>query len=141
MYGSDSIGRHELVDRVARDPALGNVSVVGLDPGGMPSDLCRRTGFMVKTVTMGFIVPLAAPLMVRLSPNGLIRPTWKSAADVIRACFEVEPPKGKLLYLNGTDELETAKDARDKGKSQPVWRYGLEVAGIKSGDSALADWQ
>ncbi|GJN83768.1 short-chain protein [Purpureocillium lilacinum] len=132
---------HELVDRVARDPALGNVSVVGLDPGGMPSDLCRRAGFMVKTVTMGFIVPLAAPLMVRLSPNGLIRPTWKSAADVIRACFEVEPPKGKLLYLNGTDELETAKDARDKGKRQPVWRYGLEVAGIKSGDSALADWQ
>lgn len=128
-------------DRIAKDPKLSNISVIGLDPGGMPSDISRRGSFMTSTLTMKVIVPLFAPLMVRLNPNGALRPLWKSAADVVRACFEVKAPRGQALYLNGTDKAETAKDAQDEKKRKALWEYGLEVADIKAGDTALADWQ
>ncbi|KYK58641.1 hypothetical protein DCS_05658 [Drechmeria coniospora] len=144
-YGSSKLCAvmlmHELSDRVYKDANLSAISVLGLDPGGMPSDISRRGPFMVRAVTMKILVPLAAPVMAKFSPNGVLRPTWKSAADVIRACFEIEPPKGKALYLNGTDELETAKDARDAKKRQVLWKYGLEAAGIKAGDTVLTNWQ
>ena len=107
----------------------------------MPSGISRRGGFVDKTVTMGLIVPLAAPIMVRLRPNGVLRPTCKSAADALRACFEVEVPPGKALYLNGTDELETARDARNGDKRQKLWKYALGAADIRPGDSTLTDWQ
>ncbi|KND89531.1 Short-chain dehydrogenase TIC 32, chloroplastic [Tolypocladium ophioglossoides CBS 100239] len=132
---------HELGDRIAKDPKLSNISVLGLDPGGMPSDISRRASFMTATLIMKVIVPLLALVMVRLSPNGAVRPLWKSAADVIRACFEVKAPRGKALYLNGTDEFETAKDAQDAKKRKALWEYGLKVADIKPGDTVLVDWQ
>ncbi|PHH86959.1 hypothetical protein CDD83_9489 [Cordyceps sp. RAO-2017] len=132
---------HELANRLAKDPELSNIAVIGLDPGGMGSDISRRGSFMMSVVTMKVVLPLLAAILVRFYPNGAIRPLWKSASDVVGACFEVETPKGKFLYLNGSEEWETAKDAQDEDKRRALWQYGLEAAGIKAGDTVLADWQ
>ncbi|KAM4059743.1 short chain dehydrogenase [Hirsutella rhossiliensis] len=134
---------HELAARLARDPKLSSIAVIGLDPGGMGSDILRRGSFFRRFITMKVTVPLLAAVLVRLSPNAAVRPMWKSAADVVRACFEIKaPPSGAgALYLNGTEELETARDARDADKRRALWRYGLEAAGIGAEDTALADWQ
>ncbi|KAF4512434.1 hypothetical protein G6O67_001574 [Ophiocordyceps sinensis] len=131
---------HELATRLGKDAKLSGISVIGLDPGGMSSDILRRGSFVRRVVTMKVAVPVLAAVLVRLSANAAVRPTWKSAADVVRACFEIEAP-GRALYLNGTEELETARDARDAGKRRALWSYGLEAAGIGGGDTALADWQ
>lgn len=88
---------------------------------------------------MKLAVPLMAEVLVRLRCNAAVRPLWKSAADVIRACFEIE--QRQALYLNGTEEMETARDARDADKRRALWRYGLEAAAVGGEDTALADWQ
>ncbi|KAF4947025.1 hypothetical protein FSARC_14060 [Fusarium sarcochroum] len=131
---------HELADRLARDPELSNITVTGLDPGAMGSDLTRR-GSLLMYNSMRILAPIVTPLLVWFKPNGDFRPLWKSARDAVQLAFEAEVPAGKLLYLNGTDELETGKEARDGAKRKALWTYGLEAAQVKQGDTVLQDWQ
>ncbi|KAH6961217.1 hypothetical protein DER45DRAFT_560394 [Fusarium avenaceum] len=131
---------HELVNRLAHDDKLSNITVVGLDPGVMGTDLTRR-GSAVMYYGLKFVAPLVAPLLVKFSPNGDYRPAWKSAGDAIQLAFETKASAGKPLYLNGTDELETSKEAQDDAKRRALWTYGLEAAQIKQGDTILQDWQ
>ncbi|KAM0442614.1 hypothetical protein ACHAQK_004310 [Fusarium lateritium] len=131
---------HELVNRLAHDDKLSNITVVGLDPGVMGTDLTRR-GSAVMYYSLKLVAPLVAPLLVRFSPNGDFRPAWKSAGDAIQLALKTEALAGKSLYLNGTDELETAKEAQDYAKRKALWTYGLEAAQIKQGDTILQDWQ
>ncbi|RSL48214.1 hypothetical protein CEP54_013043 [Fusarium duplospermum] len=132
---------HELANRLARDPELSRVSVVGLDPGAMGSDLTRRGGFLMTTVVVRWVLPLIAHMAVKSDPNGLFRPLWKSAGDAVRLCFEVEVPAGKLLYLNGTDELDTGRESKNVANRNALWAYGLDAAQIKQGDTILRDWK
>lgn len=107
----------------------------------MSSDLTRRGGFLLTKVMIKWLLPIVAPVAIKLNPNGMFRPTWKSADDAIRLCFEVDVPKGELVYLNGTDNLETGREAKDEEKRRELWSYGLEVAQIKQTDTVLRDWQ
>ncbi|PHH74780.1 hypothetical protein CDD80_2852 [Ophiocordyceps camponoti-rufipedis] len=132
---------HELGLRLARDPVLSKVTVLGLDPGGMATDILRRGSWTMRLVTMKLVVPLLAAVMVHWSPNGVARPLWKSAADVMEACFTRAPPQDGALYLNGSEPYETAREARDEAKRRMLWAYGIEAAGIEAGDTALADWR
>lgn len=90
---------------------------------------------------MKLVMPVAASIAVRSKPNGVLRPMWKSADDVMQACFDREVPKGKALYLNGTDEWETGVEARDAANRRSVWEYGLKAADVKQGDTVLVNWQ
>ncbi|PFH59293.1 hypothetical protein XA68_12585 [Ophiocordyceps unilateralis] len=132
---------HELGYRLAKDPKLSNVVVLGLDPGGMATDIVRRGSWTTRLVTMKLVIPLLAAVMVRWSPNGVARPTWKSAADIMEACFTRPAPKDGVLYLNGSEPHQTAKDAHDSEKRRALWTYGVKAAGIEAGDTALADWR
>lgn len=42
--------RMELQRRLDRDPVFGNISVLGLDPGAMPSGIMRRASFFESKV-------------------------------------------------------------------------------------------
>jgi len=131
--------RHELASRLVQDPQLSNITVVGLDPGAMGSDLHRRGSFV-----MSHFLKILAPvisLQARFKPNGEFRPLWKSAEDAVRLAFETEAPTGELLYLNGTDELETGREARDSAKRGALWSYGLKATGIQQDDTVLNGWQ
>lgn len=110
----------ELANRTAKDPKLSNISITSLDPGTMP---------------------VLSEISVRFSPNGILRPSWKSAADIIRACFDIKAHKGKALYLDGTAGFQIAKDARDEAKRKDLWEYGLLAAKIEEGDTALVNWR
>lgn len=86
------------------------------------------------------LLPVIAYVAVKFNPNGTMRPLWKSAGDAVRLCFELDAPKGKLLYMNGTEEAKTSKEAMDAEKRKELWSYGLEAAGIKEGDTILKNW-
>jgi len=133
--------QQELARRMARDPALSHIAVIGLDPGAMSSDLLRRGSFFFKWFLSWFVLPVVGTLSVRLNPNGPMRTTWKSGGDAVRACFDMESPAGQPLYLNGTDEFEVAKDAQDETKRRKLWAYGLQAGGIREGDTVLEDWK
>ncbi|UKZ66649.1 uncharacterized protein TrAtP1_007820 [Trichoderma atroviride] len=130
----------ELADRIAKDPKLNNISVVSLSPGTMPTSFGRRAGFLIGVVATRVIMPVLSEMSVRFSPNGMLRPSWKSAADVIRACFDIEAYKGEALHLDGTASLQIAKDAKDEAKRKELWEYGLGAAKMDEGDTALVEW-
>ncbi|KAM0253042.1 hypothetical protein ACHAQJ_007473 [Trichoderma viride] len=131
----------ELASRIAKDPKLSNISVIDLDPGGMPTDIARRAGFLLGFVAMRLVVPVLAEISVRLSPTGRLRPSWWSAADVVRACFGIEAHKGEALHLDGKSKFQIAKDARDEVKRKELWEYSLVAAKIEAGDTVLVDWK
>jgi hypothetical protein len=85
-------------------------------------------------------MPVLSEISVRFSPNGMLRPSWKSAADVIRACFEIEVRKGEALHLDGTASIQIAKDAKDEAMRKELWEYGLGAAKIEEGDILLVNW-
>ncbi|PHH69817.1 hypothetical protein CDD82_7500 [Ophiocordyceps australis] len=132
---------HELSERVSRDPLLSGISVLGLDPGGMASDICRRGPFMTRSILMKLVLPLVAPAMVRISPNGPVRTLKKSAGDVVRACFHLEAPLGRALYLNGSDERQTCPDSLNEEKRKALWRFELQAGRIGAGETILNDWE
>ncbi|KAK5990804.1 Short-chain dehydrogenase iccH [Cladobotryum mycophilum] len=144
-YGSSKLAVvmfiKELANRIAKDPKLHNISVIGLDPGGMATDLGRNAGFLIRVVLMKIVLPLLAEIWVRVSPNGLLRPVWKSSSDVVRALFEIETPRGELLYLNGSDVYPIGKEAKDEEKRRDMWNHSLEAAKIAEGDTVLVDWK
>ncbi len=125
---------------------LGKVSILGVDPGGMPSQIARR-GPRYLRIIMGYILPIflpiLGPLLTWLSPNGDFRMTWKSGGDVVRAAFDTkelgEHPNG--LYLNGSEPLEVGAEAKDRRKTGQLWRDSLKYASIKEGDTILSQWQ
>ncbi|KAK7752657.1 hypothetical protein SLS62_005426 [Diatrype stigma] len=136
----------ELSERLPNDPQLAKVDVLGLDPGGMPSSITRRTSWLMRFLSLYVIpcmMPIIGPLLTRLSPNGFYRTTWKSGGDVVRAAFDTkelgEHPNG--LYLNGTDPWEISAEAKDKRKTGTLWREALKYAGIKEGETILSQWQ
>ncbi|KAK1241474.1 hypothetical protein MKX08_001448 [Trichoderma sp. CBMAI-0020] len=130
----------ELANRIAKDPKLNNISIVSLDPATMLTSFGRRAGFLIGAVVTRVIMPVLSEISVQFSPNGMLRPSWKSAADVIRACFEIEARKGEALHLDGTAGLQVAKDAKDEAKRKELWEYGLGAAKMYEGDAALVNW-
>ncbi|KAF4952394.1 hypothetical protein FSARC_12651 [Fusarium sarcochroum] len=130
----------ELGEHLASDPKLSKVEVVVIDPGAMPTDLGRR-GNTIALFKMKIILPLLATISTYLSPNGLFHLPSKSAADTIRAAFELDLPQDEVLYLNGTDKFAAAKETRDLQKRKELWQYALQTACIGGQDTALAQWQ
>jgi hypothetical protein len=121
---------------------------VGVDPGAMPTNLARRGSFYMRVILMKLVMPWLAAVSVYFDPNGALRTTSKSADDLLRASGLVEQGAtvnevvpGQLEYLNGTDKFELGKEAQDEANAKALWDYSLSAAQIKSGDTALADWQ
>ncbi|KAI0133367.1 NAD(P)-binding protein [Hypoxylon sp. NC0597] len=138
------IRRRELSRRISQDPALSKISVLGLDPAAMISGLTRRSNWFIRVVLLQFIGGVLAPILTWLSPNGDLRTTWKSAGDVIHACFDTdgglgEHPNG--VYLNGSLIADVGPEAKDETKCRRLWKESLEYAQIKEGDTVLADWR
>lgn len=126
---------------MARDPVLSDISVICLDPGGMGSDLGRRGSFYFGTIMMKVIMPVVAPAMMWSSPNGALRTPSKSAGDVLRACYDIEAPRGRPLYLSGSEEKEPGRDAKDEVKRRALWEYGVKEGCIRKSDTVLQAWQ
>ncbi|KAI8964800.1 NAD(P)-binding protein [Daldinia sp. FL1419] len=134
----------ELARRIRQDPSLSKIAVLGLDPAAMTSGISRRGNWLVRVLIMKIIGPLLAPIATWLSPNGDLRTTWKSAADVIHACFDTDGGLGEYpngLYLNGSAVADVGPEAKDEAKCRRLWSDSLEYANVKEGDTVLADWR
>ena len=132
---------HELQQRANSDPTLGNLSVVGVDPGTMISGLQRLAPWFIRVVLFQVIYPL----IVYFKPNGdTVRPPARAAGDVLEAAFgEVglggSPPKD--LYFDGRQLAETSAESKETAKRRLVWTETARYAGLKEGDTVLVDWQ
>ncbi|KAI0843806.1 putative short-chain dehydrogenase [Daldinia vernicosa] len=129
----------ELQRRLDADPALKNLSIVGIDPGAMGTGLLRRGNWFTRVLLWPVILPLLAPLLTWLEPNGHVRTINKSSKDVIRAAFEINPElRGK--YLNGSEVQEVVPEAADVKKRAMVWRDSVKYSQLTKQDTALIDW-
>ncbi|KAH8881860.1 NAD(P)-binding protein [Thozetella sp. PMI_491] len=133
---------HELQKRLSADPALSNIAVLGLDPGAMATDICRRHPFMIRVFAMKILMPMMGSIMVRFSPNGFMRTPYKSASDVLRAAFDTETlgEKPKGIYLNGSDVWATSEESRDEAKREALWKDSIRFAKITEGETVLKQW-
>ncbi|KAI0479231.1 putative short-chain dehydrogenase [Xylariaceae sp. FL0804] len=136
--------QHELQARIdveADAPSgLGRVCVVGVDPGAMRSGMQRHAGWFIRVLVFGIIYRF----LVWLNPyNGAVRPTSRSAGDVLQAAFTAGedgvPPKDR--YFDGRTPLETSEESRDPVKREMVWRETVRLSGLKEGETVLTKWQ
>lgn len=134
--------RYELQRRLDADPALSTISVLGVDPGGMISNLTRR-GSTTMVLFMTWVAPLFVGVSTWLSPNGKLRATSKSAADVLRAAFDTARlgERPKAVYLNGSERGDTGVEAKDPAKGRQLWEASVGYAALKSGDTILSNWK
>ncbi|KAI1759916.1 hypothetical protein GGR53DRAFT_511933 [Hypoxylon sp. FL1150] len=128
----------ELQRRLDADSTFSKVSIIGVDPGTMPSNLVRRGPWAMRVVLFKIIMPLFAGVSVWLSPNGPLRTPRKSAGDVLGAIFYSSLGKG--AYLNGSEKADMSAEARDTVKQGLLWRETLDYVQLKAGESALKDW-
>ncbi|KAH8883195.1 NAD(P)-binding protein [Thozetella sp. PMI_491] len=131
---------NELQARIDKDPALSNISVLGVDPGGMGTGLLRNGTWMNRTMSKVF--PVFGAAMVRVDPNGLLRTTTKSAADVLRAAFNTDEigTHPRALYLNGNEKKECGAEARDEKKREMLWQDSVRFAQLQEGETVLKNW-
>ncbi|KAK8123036.1 short-chain dehydrogenase [Apiospora sp. TS-2023a] len=131
--------RHELQRRLHADPQLNAISVYGVDPGSMPSNLVRRGPWAMRVLLFQIIMPLFAGLMVRLSPNGPLRTPQKSARDVLATAFMPGPISA--LYFDGSAPSEMGAEARDAEKQRLLWNETLEYTKLRGSETALLSWK
>lgn len=128
---------HELQRRMDQDTTLKNICVLGIDPGTMISGMQRLAPWVIRVLIFKVIYPIVA----YLNPNGPVRPTPRSASDVLEATFgsdSADQPKD--LYFNGRQPLETSAESRDGRKQKLVWTETAKLAGLKEGETILRDW-
>ncbi|RYP26192.1 hypothetical protein DL767_008144 [Monosporascus sp. MG133] len=129
----------ELQRRLDTDPVLKNISITGIDPGVMGTGLVRRGNWFTRVLLWPIILPLLAPLLTWLQPNGEVRTISKSSADVLTAAFETSPElRGK--YLNGSEPQEVVPEAADIKKRAMVWRDSVKYAQLTEQDTTLVNW-
>lgn len=131
---------HELQRRLDRDPALSNISILGVDPGTMMTGITRHAPWVIRVLLFQIIYPIIAWLM----PNGPVRATRKSASDVLRAAFDSDAVLGQFpkdLYFDGTEPMETSAESKDAQKRDLVWKASVRYADLKQGETVLVSWQ
>ncbi|KAI0424165.1 putative short-chain dehydrogenase [Xylaria sp. FL1042] len=131
--------QHELQARLDAEPALSRICVLGVDPGTMISGLQRLAPWFIRV----FLFQIVYPLILYMNPDGPVRPTSRSAGDVLEAAFGVgeEGQLPKDSYFDGRVILETSEESRDPTKSELVWKETVRLTGLKEHDTTLANWQ
>ncbi|ERT03126.1 hypothetical protein HMPREF1624_01431 [Sporothrix schenckii ATCC 58251] len=135
----------EMQERFDKDPALSNLSILGVDPGAIPTNLLRRSNFwFAKPLAAKFItIPLGYAWSM-VESNSVMRPVSKSARDVLRAALESSPPPmsehPKGLYFNGNAPILQGAEARDPAKTGALWRDSVKFTGIDEHDTVLKAW-
>ncbi len=110
----------------------------------MGTSLMRHASWFSRTITMKLIVPLLAPIAIRIQGNkSPLRTTSKSAADALRACFDTQTlgNRPRAVYLDGNEQKAASDEARDETKRTTLWRDSIVYAGLKEGDTILREWR
>ncbi|KAM0811673.1 putative short-chain dehydrogenase [Seiridium cardinale] len=132
--------QHELQTRLNADATLGKICLLGVDPGGMITSMTRYAPWVIRVL----VAKIIYPALLYINPNnGVVRPTSRSAGDILEAAFrsgdEGQLPKDK--YYDGREPLETSEESRDEAKRKLVWEETVKLAGLKEGETVLSNWQ
>ncbi|CZS97695.1 related to dehydrogenase/reductase [Rhynchosporium agropyri] len=134
---------YEVQRRLNSDPVLSNISILSMDPGAMGgTGITKRSPLFIRFIT-GWLIPLFQHVAVWLSPNGFLRPTWKSAQDLMLASFDENylGKHPKAVYLNGSVNAESSAESRDEEKQKQLWTESVKLAMIRDGETALKNWK
>lgn len=136
----------ELQRRLSTDPALSNISVLGVDPGTVPTKLARRSPFFIRVLLFKVIYPLIAAIQTWLNPTGNngIRTPHKAAGDVLAAALDSSPLLGERpqgLYLDGTERAEISPEAKDEKRRLMVWKDSIRYTEFKQEETILMNWE
>ncbi|KAK0384098.1 hypothetical protein NLU13_8187 [Sarocladium strictum] len=134
----------ELQRRLSTDPALGGITLVGIDPGSMNTSIARHGNWVVRTVIFPIVIGGAARLLSGFYPNMVMRTPEKSAKDVMNAAMSSERLKddGGGLYLNGSEiDHEVSDEVNDAAKRAMVWQDSVRYARLEEGETMLVDWK
>ena len=130
--------QHELQARLNTDEALSRICVIGVDPGAITTSTPRLVSWAPRVLISRILYPV-----VRLKPTNTTVTLSRAASDVLEAAFAAgevgELPKDK--YYKGSTPAETSEESRDAVKRQMVWKETVSMAGLKDGDTVLANWQ
>lgn len=132
--------RYELQRRLDNDPQLSNISILGVDPGSMATSMARRAPLGLRLLD-NYVLPVLAPLAVRLSPNGMIRTPVKSAGDIISAAFDTEKlgEYPKAVYMGGSERADTYQETQDRGKQKALWEDSWKYVHLSAEGTVLKD--
>ncbi|KAE9375091.1 NAD(P)-binding protein [Stipitochalara longipes BDJ] len=132
---------YQLKDRLNKDSNLSRIAVMSLDPGGMGGAELTKRGSTASKFLWGYVMPVVQSICVYLWPNGVLRTSSKSAADLTKACFEYQGDFSKAIYLNGTEQITSSKESRDEEKQGRLWKESVKLVGLNESDTALKYWQ
>ncbi|KID72293.1 Short-chain dehydrogenase TIC 32 [Metarhizium brunneum] len=133
----------ELQRRADADARLGNLRVVGVDPGTMVTSITRLAPWAMRVILFGAVLPAVALLF----PRGPVRTPQRSGADVLHVAGLLgganadARPGAKAVYYNGREPMETNPEARDAQKRALVWAESVKYTRLVGGETILGDWQ
>ncbi|RYP18615.1 hypothetical protein DL765_003822 [Monosporascus sp. GIB2] len=105
----------------------------------MGTGLVRRGNWFTRVLLWPIILPLLAPLLTWLQPNGDVQTISKSSADVLVAAFETSPElRGR--YFNGSEPQEVVPEAADIKKWAMVCRGSVKYAQLTEQNTTLTNW-
>lgn len=136
----------ELQRRLSTDPSLSNISILGVDPGTVPTNIARSSPFFIRVLMFQFLFPLIAAIQQWRNPTGnnSFRTPDRSAGDVLAAAMDCnavlgERPQG--LYLDGCELAGVSTEAKDEAKRLMVWRDSVRYTGLKGDETMLVNWE
>jgi len=136
----------ELQRRLNTDPALSNISVLGIDPGAMITGISRRGPWLISFLLFHVIFPVLVRLQSWWYPDGdsYFRTTERSAVDVLAAALDSNPVLGehpKGMYLYGCKQYGTSQESKDPRKREMLWRDSIGYAQLREGETILSNWR
>lgn len=101
------------------------------ESGTMPTSFGRRAGFLIGVVATRIIMPVFSEISVRFSPNGMLQPSWKSAADIIRDCFRSKLIKGRRCTWMARRAFRLPRTQKMKQREKNCGNMGLRQPRLK----------
>ena len=104
--------------------------------------IAKRAPLLIRFLTQ-VMIPLLQSIAVYFSPNGSMRPTWKSARDLMLASFDEKylGVRPKAFHLNGSVRATSSVESRDEAKQKKLWEESLKLAMIRDGETVLENWK
>jgi hypothetical protein len=129
----------ELQRRLDADPKLRGISIIGINPGTMYTGIIRHGDWFTKVILFPLVMLPLSYLMAVFQRNPEIRTPSRSAGDLLKAAFDVDPQL-RGVYLNGTELAAVSREAADPAKCRMLWTHSVEYTHLTNKDTILVLW-
>jgi hypothetical protein len=113
-------------------PEYSHIAALSLDPGAMGGPALIKKGSWMSRFMWAHAVPVFQNIALWMRPNGVLRTNFKSATDLLRACFDAQVLGGS--YLNGSELSTSSAESRDLEKQRRLWEDSIHLLKLTLGD-------